>query len=367
MADQEPSGSPDSSYITPRAEWKKIASEMDEFNPGDPTTADTELLNKYIEAKAVTYEDEADTISDEALWDIFQQDFSGFTEEHFKRAYKKARIPTHLLRSTLRRAGVFILASNKKATVASTMATAVHEEIQHKWTLKDVKGLLNELKKGVVNSVVVKELMKTLEPPLRSRSRLIQEQTHEPHESEAESNVQDINTPSRPPRDLRNTADLPRDRGPLRNTATNPPRETAPVDTPAAHQYYGNNPAQYPPLPPAAQYQQQQQQYPYQPQQYCSGHKPGGHNAGYYSGYQPPQHQQTGYSGYTSGYNGFNGGYQSVNAPPPPSYPQIGYLQTGYAPYPSYQMHNPSPSTKHDDGSTARSWNATDGFIKGTY
>jgi hypothetical protein len=303
MADLGPSDSPDSSYITPWSEWKKIAYEMDDFDPGSPATSNAELLNKYIEAKAVTYEDEAYVISDAALWDIYQQDFSGFTEEHFKKAYKKARIPTHLLRSALRRAGVFIPASDKKVTVASTMATVVHEETQHKWTLEDVKGLHIELEKGVVNSTVVKRLMKTLEPPTpRPIQGQIQEQIHESLESDAKSNVQDITTLSRPRRNLRKPA--PRDQN-LRNPA-NPPRdrEPPPVDTLAAHQYYSNDQTQYPLLPPP-----------------------------------PPQYQQqVGYSGYTGGYNGFNGGYQSVNtnylpdqpqflsnpAQALPSYPQIG-------------------------------------------
>jgi hypothetical protein len=136
---------------------------MDEFDPGDTARADLELLNKYIEAKVVTYDDEAETISDEALWDIYQQDFGVFTVVHFKKAYKKARTPTHMLRSALRRAGVFVPLSNKKMTVALTMVAVITEEKQHKWTTEDVEAVLPDLKKGVVMSTVVKEIMNSLE------------------------------------------------------------------------------------------------------------------------------------------------------------------------------------------------------------
>jgi hypothetical protein len=138
---------------------------MDEFDPGDTARADLELLNKYIEAKVVTYDDEAETISDEALWDIYQQDFGVFTVVHFKKAYKKARTPTHMLRSALRRAGVFVPLSNKKTTVALTMVAVITEEEQHKWTAEDVKAVLPDLKKGVVTSTVVEEIIQSLEQP----------------------------------------------------------------------------------------------------------------------------------------------------------------------------------------------------------
>ena len=325
MADLEPSGSPpDSSYRTPRSEWKRIAADMDEFDPGDVNTADPEQMNRYIEAKAVTYEDDAEVISDEALWDIFQQDFDTFTEDHFKKAYRKARTPIHLLRSVLRRAGVFIPASNKKTTVAATMSITVGEEKKHVWTIEDVKELLTELKKGVVTSAVVREFMEALEPPT---PQPIQEQPtpKSPQLSNAESNVQDIDTPSRPPRDLRTPANPP----------TNPPgnREPIPpssvrfvdlprnpsVDSSTAHQYYGQQQTQYPPLPPPSQYQP-----PNQPQTQ--------------PGYQLVPNQ-TEYTGYNGGYNGFTGGYQSVKTGYPPYQPQFqpnstfippGYPQSSY-------------------------------------
>ena len=310
---------------------------MDEFDPGEAAIANPELLNRYIEAKAVTYEDDAEVISDEALWDIYQQDFGTSTEEHFKKAYKKARTPTHLLRSVLRRAGVFIPMSNKKITVASSMAAVVREEKKHIWTVEDVKALLLELKKGVVTSAEVGEIMKSLESPTPQNKG-------SPRISIAESNVHDIDTPSRAPRELHTPAN------PLRNQAARPVRFTdiqrnLTVDSPTAHQFYSNQQTPYPQLPTPT---------PNQPpaQQFVQGTSMGGYNSGYMGGYQLAQ-QQVGYNGHTGGYNGFNGGYQSITTNYPLHQPQFpsnpvpgppSYLQTGHAPYPGYQTPHPPPN-----------------------
>jgi hypothetical protein len=117
----------------------------------DPKNSTKDELEEYIQTKI--YEYTQYKMGDEDLWDLFTDDFKGFTAEIFGRIRRQDQLS---LRSYLRCGGVYVAPCNKppiNRTLAQTLVDVIEEGIQHVWTQTDIDEVKTNLEKGPITSV----------------------------------------------------------------------------------------------------------------------------------------------------------------------------------------------------------------------
>lgn len=115
----------------------------------DVTTATDEDILDYMQTKLYDYM--SDGVSDDDLWELFQDDFKDFTVDMFTRNRRE----TQRLRTCLRCGGVFVASNTKSITIAQKLIDVVNEEEQHKWTEANMKEAELDFKKGPITSVYI--------------------------------------------------------------------------------------------------------------------------------------------------------------------------------------------------------------------
>ena len=96
-----------------------------QFNINDPDMCTEEGATDYILDAITTYQ-ELD-FHDEDLWEVFREDFTGWTKENFDKADRKA---IRLLKDHLRENGVWVF-KKQAAPIAKALADVLLESKQH--------------------------------------------------------------------------------------------------------------------------------------------------------------------------------------------------------------------------------------------
>lgn len=106
---------------------------------------DKNAVYEYMDHKLTEYEH--DGFTDQDMWEQFRDDFTGFTEEHFK-----VGGPTMLrkLRNLLCKQGVWILRSTR-VTIAKSLQNTIQEETPTEWTQEEVAAHFKSF--GAFNSI----------------------------------------------------------------------------------------------------------------------------------------------------------------------------------------------------------------------
>jgi hypothetical protein len=82
-------------------------------------------------------------LQDDNLWEVFKDDFPGFTTETFKNCHP---IDIQRLRLLLRTNGVWVL-KDPRTTVAQSLYNTLSEQVQSEWPEDDIKQRLDSGKK----------------------------------------------------------------------------------------------------------------------------------------------------------------------------------------------------------------------------
>lgn len=108
------------------------------FDPGNATIA---LRDHYIRYKNWEYGKGNGGLYDSDLWEQFQEDFQGWTEDHFK------EVPNHrirTLRATLRDYGVWVT-KDRLLTIAKSLMITVNEPTPGEWKQDEIENHIKEL------------------------------------------------------------------------------------------------------------------------------------------------------------------------------------------------------------------------------
>jgi hypothetical protein len=115
----------------------------------DVTTATDKDILDYMQTKLYDYM--SNRVSDDDLWELFQDDFKDFTTDMFTRNQRE----TQRLQTCLRCGGVFVASNTKSITIAQKLIDVVNEEEQHKWTETNMKEAELDFKKGPITLVYI--------------------------------------------------------------------------------------------------------------------------------------------------------------------------------------------------------------------
>ncbi|RKF71763.1 hypothetical protein GcM1_250180 [Golovinomyces cichoracearum] len=108
-------------------------------------------LDLYISTKISEYKEFNSTDSD--LWELFQENFAGFTVDNFKSLGTKK---LQQLQNFLKCGGVRVPVNNRQKTLPKVLSEVLHEEIQPKWTSDDFQTSSTILEKGLITSPYLK-------------------------------------------------------------------------------------------------------------------------------------------------------------------------------------------------------------------
>ena len=92
----------------------------------DVLNAGNEDLLDYIQTKTYQYRNEE--ARDKDLWDLYQEEFNGFTVATFKTLGSR---PLQLLRNTLKARGVYVPQNTKHITLAEVLYHTLQEDERH--------------------------------------------------------------------------------------------------------------------------------------------------------------------------------------------------------------------------------------------
>ena len=119
-------------------DWPNVPVSRDNWPNGfDPTTSDDPERLAYLKHKIYTYN--LGDFQDGNLWDLYRQDFSGWTVDLFNQINQAQRA---LLRITLRKYGVCV---NKDHLLSRALFDTLQENEPTEWTLQDIDA---EVKKN---------------------------------------------------------------------------------------------------------------------------------------------------------------------------------------------------------------------------
>jgi hypothetical protein len=105
----------------------------DPFDPTDKDQLTTENISGYIACMTVIYQSRRYT--DNNLWQMFHEDFEGFTTEIFSKAHRQA---LRDLRAHLYNQGVWVK-DVKGSSYAKALQACLQEEDPHIWTEVEIK------------------------------------------------------------------------------------------------------------------------------------------------------------------------------------------------------------------------------------
>ena len=125
-----------------------------EFGIDELSLTKGEHLNSYVEAKLQEYQ--LYNSQDSKLWEIFQDDFKDFTEQHFSTIKLRNK---QRLRDSLRSRGVYVPSYTKTQPLGATLFEIAQEEDQHQWTIAELDKLQTEFQ---LDKLYSKQLLKAL-------------------------------------------------------------------------------------------------------------------------------------------------------------------------------------------------------------
>ena len=115
-------------YTVDEARWGKS------FDPTNTEHHTEEIINGYITCMLACYR--TDNRKDEDLWQIFHEDFEGFTYEIFKIAH---RVALRDLREQLVSQGVWVKGAKGSTSYAKVLQECLEEETPYEWTEAEIK------------------------------------------------------------------------------------------------------------------------------------------------------------------------------------------------------------------------------------
>jgi hypothetical protein len=104
------------------------------FDPENPEHLKEKIINGYITCMLVGYR--AGNRKNQRLWQIFHEDFEGFTYDIFKIAH---RLALRDLREELVNKGVWVKTAKGATSYARVLQECLDEETPHKWTEAEIR------------------------------------------------------------------------------------------------------------------------------------------------------------------------------------------------------------------------------------
>ena len=131
------------------------------WGPGIPLSHESttvEHISEYIRYKTIEYK--TTDLKDSDLWEVFKEDFTGFTVETFKSC-----IPADIrnLRKLLRKNGVWVI-KDRNVLVAQSLFNMLQEEEPTEWTTEAVTAHLAD--DGGFNSVKLEPIVQEILSPI---------------------------------------------------------------------------------------------------------------------------------------------------------------------------------------------------------
>jgi len=137
-------------YTVDEARWGKS------FDPTNTEHHTEEIINGYITCMLACYR--TDNRKDEDLWQIFHEDFEGFTYEIFKIAH---RVALRDLREQLVSQGVWVKGAKGSTSYAKVLQECLEEETPYEWTEAEIKE-----KRRIVQSMLQTQTQNPSQQPI---------------------------------------------------------------------------------------------------------------------------------------------------------------------------------------------------------
>jgi hypothetical protein len=127
---------------------------MGTWDPPRTLITTVEHISEYIRYKTIEYK--TTDLKDSDLWEVFKEDFTGFTVEIFKSC-----IPADIrnLRKLLRKNGVWVI-KDRNVLVAQSLFNMLQEEEPTEWTTEAVTAHLAD--DGGFNSVKLEPIVQEI-------------------------------------------------------------------------------------------------------------------------------------------------------------------------------------------------------------